>query len=85
MEGTSKKGTLWDTGLSMEERLDWLIGELTMDEKLHMLSSGSAGVERLGVPTCYLGGEAAHGVEAEMIKMALERLILRPPFRSPSA
>ena len=64
MEGTSKKGTLWDTGLSMEERLDWLLGELTMDEKLHMLSSGSAGVERLGVPTCYLGGEAAHGVEA---------------------
>ncbi|MBE5863983.1 MAG: hypothetical protein E7295_14245 [Lachnospiraceae bacterium] len=64
MEGTSKKGTLWDASLCMEERLDWLLGELTLEEKLHMLSSGSAGVERLGIPTCYLGGEAAHGVEA---------------------
>ena len=29
-----------------------------------MLSSGSKGVERLGIPDCGLGGEAAHGVEA---------------------
>lgn len=59
-----KKGTLWDASLSMEERLAWLIGELTLDEKLHMLSSGSGGVERLEIPDWRLGGEAAHGVEA---------------------
>ncbi|MBR6909028.1 MAG: beta-glucosidase, partial [Lachnospiraceae bacterium] len=29
-----------------------------------MLASGSGGVERLGIPVCRLGGEAAHGVEA---------------------
>ena len=64
MENTNKRGTLWDSGLTMEERLDWLIGVLTLDEKLQMLSSGSGGVERLGIQGCRLGGEAAHGVEA---------------------
>lgn len=58
------QGTIWDASLSEEERLDWLIKELTLDEKLNMLSSGSKGVERLGIPDCWLGGEAAHGVEA---------------------
>ena len=47
-----------------EARLDRLLGELTLDEKLNMLSSGAGGVERLGIPECRLGGEAAHGVEA---------------------
>ena len=59
-----KKGTIWDQELGLEERLDWLIGELTLEEKLHMLSSGSSGIARLGIPDCRLGGEAAHGVEA---------------------
>ncbi|MBP5281318.1 MAG: beta-glucosidase, partial [Lachnospiraceae bacterium] len=64
MEKREQRGPLWDETLSIEEKLDWLVGELTLDEKLHMLSSGSRGVERLGIPDCYLGGEAAHGVEA---------------------
>jgi len=64
MEGSNKKGTIWDVRLDEEARLDWLIGELTLDEKLQLLSSGSGGVERLGIPGCRLGGEAAHGVEA---------------------
>ena len=59
-----KKEPLWDAELDVEERLAWLIGELTLEEKLHLLSSGSGGIERLGIPDCRLGGEAAHGVEA---------------------
>ena len=55
---------LWDSKLGTEEKLNWLIGELTLDEKMHLLASGSGGVERLGIPNCRLGGEAAHGVEA---------------------
>ncbi|MBR5420306.1 MAG: glycoside hydrolase family 3 C-terminal domain-containing protein [Lachnospiraceae bacterium] len=55
---------LWERGLDTEEKLKRLLEELTLDEKLHMLSSGSGGVERLGIPDCRLGGEAAHGVEA---------------------
>ena len=53
-----------DNSLALEDRLDWLINELTLDEKLHLLASGSGGIDRLGIPPCYLGGEAAHGVEA---------------------
>ncbi len=48
----------------MEKKLEKLISELTLDEKLHLLASGSGGVERLGIGDCRLGGEAAHGVEA---------------------
>ena len=53
-----------DNSLALEDRLNWLINELTLDEKLHLLASGSGSIDRLGIPPCYLGGEAAHGVEA---------------------
>ncbi len=61
---TDKDKSLWDESLDTEEKLDLLISSLTLDEKMHMISSGSEGVERLGVPDMKLGGEAAHGVEA---------------------
>lgn len=57
--------SLWDESLDIEERLDYLIGELTTEEKLHMLGTGSPEIERLGIcKKMSLGGEAAHGVEA---------------------
>lgn len=60
-----KKNTpFWDVSLSMEERLDWLMSEMTMDEKLGMLATRVPAVERLGIPPMSVGGEAAHGVEA---------------------
>ncbi len=55
---------LWDPDLDVEKKLDYLLNELTLDEKLHLMAAGSGGVERLGIPECRLGGEAAHGVEA---------------------
>ncbi len=61
---TDKDNILWDPNIGIEEKLDHIIKELTIEEKLGMLSAGSAGVERLGIPDCRLGGEAAHGVEA---------------------
>ncbi len=64
MEGNRKNSPLFDKGLDIEKKLDLLTEELTLEEKLHMLASGSGGVERLGIPDCRLGGEAAHGVEA---------------------
>lgn len=54
---------LYDTTLSVEERLDWLLGEMTMDEKLRCLATTAPAIERLGIPGFSLGGEAAHGVE----------------------
>ena len=64
MEENKTVNPLWDKNLSTEEKLQWLVKELTIDEKLHMLASGSKGIERLGIPDCLLGGEAAHGVVA---------------------
>ena len=61
---TDKDKSLWDESFDTEQKLDLLISSLTLDEKMHMISSGSEGVERLGVPDMKLGGEAAHGVEA---------------------
>lgn len=54
----------WDASLPIEKRLDVLLSEMTIEEKLDCLSSAGTKLERLGVPAMALGGEAAHGVEA---------------------
>ena len=62
---TAKKNTpFWDVSLSIEERLDWLMSAMTIDEKLSCLASTVPALERLGIPEMCVGGEAAHGVEA---------------------
>ncbi|MCR4585030.1 MAG: glycoside hydrolase family 3 C-terminal domain-containing protein [Lachnospiraceae bacterium] len=61
---TNKDKVLWDSSTDIETKLDHILKSLTLDEKLHMLASGSMGVERLSIPDMRLGGEAAHGVEA---------------------
>ena len=53
-----------DPSLPVDTRIDWLLSELTMSEKLAMISSGSADAPRLGFRRMAAGGEAAHGVEA---------------------
>ena len=59
------KGTpLWDNSLPIEERLDYLIRELTLEEKISCLTTGCPDIERLGIRASYMGGEAAHGIEA---------------------
>lgn len=55
---------LWNGRLPLEERLDYLIRELTLEEKIASLTTGCPDVERLGIRYTYLGGEAAHGIEA---------------------
>ncbi len=56
------KNPLSDTTLSAEERLDWLLDEMTMDEKLRCFATTAPAIERLGIPGFSVGGEAAHGV-----------------------
>lgn len=55
---------LWDSGLDIEERLDYLIDALSLEEKIRCLTTGCPDVERLGIKASYMGGEAAHGIEA---------------------
>lgn len=61
---TKKNTPFWDVSLSIEERLDWLLSEMTVDEKLSCLATRVPNLERLGIPAMSVGGEAAHGVEA---------------------
>lgn len=55
---------LWNSGLTIEQRLDYLMEELTREEKLQCLGTGCPAIERLGIPSFYVGGEGAHGVQA---------------------
>ena len=65
MENNAKTDTpFWDPSLPFEERLDWLLSEMTMDEKLSCMATRVPDLERLGIPGFSVGGEAAHGVEA---------------------
>lgn len=55
---------LWNNKLPIEERLDDLIERMTLDEKILCLTTGCPDIERLGVKASYMGGEAAHGIQA---------------------
>ena len=50
---------LWDASLDINERLDWLLEALNLDEKCRMLSTLTPEVARLGIRSTYLGEEAA--------------------------
>lgn len=55
---------LWDHKRTEEERLRYLLSEMTIEEKLQCMGTGCPAIPRLGVPEFYLGGEGAHGVQA---------------------
>jgi len=51
-----------DASLPREERIDDLLGRLTLQEKVSMMQNASKGVERLGIPDYDWWSEALHGV-----------------------
>lgn len=55
---------IWDTALSVEERINWLLKNMTLEEKISWLPGWTPDLERIGVPGYGVGGEAAHGVQA---------------------
>lgn len=59
-----KKSLFFDESLTIEERLDWLLGAMTLKEKLKCLATRVPDIESIGVKGFGVGGEAAHGVEA---------------------
>ncbi len=58
------KTPLWNDTLSEEERIEYLLRELFMEEKFRCLGTGNREFPRLGIPEFGVGGEAAHGVQA---------------------
>lgn len=59
-----RKTPLWDSRRPVKERLDYLLSEMTTDEKLRFLATQTPALPRLGIGPFWIGGEAAHGVEA---------------------
>ncbi|MDD7402979.1 MAG: glycoside hydrolase family 3 C-terminal domain-containing protein [Butyribacter sp.] len=55
---------LWDNNKSEDERLDYLLSELTLEEKFQCLGTGNIEIPRLGIPAFGVGGEGAHGIQA---------------------
>lgn len=64
MSENYKNTPFWNNDLSLEERLDYLIKEMTLEEKIQCLTTGAPQITRLGLEPCHVGGEAAHGIEA---------------------
>ncbi len=62
--GMFRSTPLWDNKLPIEVRLDFLLQELTLEEKIKCLTTGCPNIDRLGIKSTYMGGEAAHGIEA---------------------
>lgn len=59
-----KDTPLWDSSLEIQERIDYLLAQMTLDEKFCFLATQTPAIERLGIGPFAIGGEAAHGVEA---------------------
>ena len=51
-----------DSSLPIDERVKALLGELTLDEKLSMLTTRQKAVPSLGIKACVIGTEAARGL-----------------------
>lgn len=62
MEQTFKQYSFWNHTLPLNERIQDLISHLTLDEKIGLIPTRQAAVDRLGIPAYCVGGEAAHGV-----------------------
>lgn len=67
MQKNNYKDTpLWDSSLEIQERIDYLLAQMTLDEKFCFLATQTPAIERLGIEPFAIGGEAAHGVEARL-------------------
>ncbi len=58
-----KNTPLYDTRLSVRERAEWLVSQMTMEEKFECFTLRIRN-ERLGIDVSTCGGEGAHGVQA---------------------
>ena len=78
-----KSTPFWDTSLSIEKRIDWLLTHMTIEEKLDSMPSSSIDLPRLGIPRMGVGGEAAHGVEGRNDQNGLGKPDISTSFPQP--
>ncbi len=72
-----------DPSFSHSERIDWLLSEMTLEEKIIMYSHPERGAGRLGAEGFVLGGEAAHGVEARNDQNGIQGSDVTTSFPNP--
>lgn len=58
----SLKGTFWDPNLPIDLRIDNLVGQLTLEEKVKQMMYNAPAIERLGIPEYNWWNECLHGV-----------------------
>eukprot|EP01084_Bolivina_argentea_P119379 211672_1 len=56
------KGTYLDTSLTIDDRLNWLIKNLTVNEKYPQLTNGAPEILRLGIPSYNWLNDDIHSV-----------------------
>ena len=79
----NKNTPFWDASLTDQERIDWLLKEMTVEEKLEYLASSSPDPAALGIPGVSVGGEAAHGVEGRNDQNGLGKPDVTTSFPQP--
>ncbi len=57
-----RKSPFLNTNLSIEERVNDLVGRLTLDEKISQMMNASPAIERLEIPEYNWWNECLHGV-----------------------
>ena len=70
-KNTNRNNPLWDSEKTIEERLDYLVNALTLEEKFSCLGTGNPAIERLGIPAFFVGCEGAHGYRCVMIRVLI--------------
>ncbi len=59
----NRNSPLYDTSLSVRERAEWAVSQMTLEEKFSCFGVGIRNT-RLGITASTCGGEGAHGVQA---------------------
>ncbi len=72
-----------DTAKSEDERINWLLSHMNMEEKINMYSHPEQGAGRFGVEGFVLGGEASHGVEARNDQNGIGEIDITTTFPNP--
>ena len=69
--------------LPLEERLDNLMSLLTLEEKLSLMIDQQPAIERIGLPSFELGGEACHGLRGDGVTVFPQAIAMAATFDAP--
>jgi len=68
-----------DTSLTVQERVDWLVANLTLDEKVSLMQDGQPSIDRLGIPFWNWNLEGLHGLGSTCLEGRCPTIFPAPP------